>query len=465
MGNSYFDLLNQASTFPQRHFGLTHDASNLTFHGLDLMDYIDEYGAPLRLTYLPDIHKKIKSTQHLIEQIRAEIHYPGNYHYAYCTKSNMSAQVMRAVLSSTKHIELSSAYDCDIILKLLREDWIDKNAMIICNGYKNPTYISGIQALLQAGLKNVIPILDTMDELLFYEQLDEKPTQLGIRLATEENPDFSIYTSRFGIRPNLVLPFVLERLKDHDTMKLVMLHSFVYTGIDDSAYFWNEFNKTLDLYASLRNEISTLQYLNIGGGFPIQQKLEYEYDQSAIMTDIMRRIMTVCIEEGVKVPDIVTEFGKFTVGESSCYITQIIGVKNQNDREQWYITDGSIMTNIPDIWALQESFLCFPINHWDKQYRRVILGGLTCDNDDFYNGENRLMLPDISITDKPLYVGFFHTGAYQQLLSGQGGVHHCLIPEPKHIYIDRLDDGSNTVCRIEELQSAHTSLSLLGYDV
>jgi hypothetical protein len=40
-----------------------------------------------------------------------------------------------------------------------------------------------------------------------------------------------------------------------------------------------------------------------------------------------------------------------------------------------------------------------------------------------------------------LYNGFFNTGAYQETIGGYGGLHHCLIPQPKHILIDRDENG------------------------
>ena len=41
-----------------------------------------------------------------------------------------------------------------------------------------------------------------------------------------------------------------------------------------------------------------------------------------------------------------------------------------------------------------------------------------------------------------MYLGFFHTGAYQDAISGYGGIKHCLIPSPKHVIIDKDEDGN-----------------------
>jgi arginine decarboxylase len=46
-----------------------------------------------------------------------------------------------------------------------------------------------------------------------------------------------------------------------------------------------------------------------------------------------------------------------------------------------------------------------------------------------------------TIKKKPLYIGFFNTGAYQETIGGYGGLHHCLIPQPKHILINRDENG------------------------
>ena len=74
-----------------------------------------------------------------------------------------------------------------------------------------------------------------------------------------------------------------------------------------------------------------------------------------------------------------------------------------------------------------------------NDYQRVVLGGITCDSHDYYDSEehiNEVFLPKVKSMVRPLYVGFFHTGAYQDQISGYGGIKHCLIPSPKHVIVD-----------------------------
>jgi hypothetical protein len=46
------------------------------------------------------------------------------------------------------------------------------------------------------------------------------------------------------------------------------------------------------------------------------------------------------------------------------------------------------------------------VNRWNETYERVLLGGLTCDGDDYYNSEqhmNAVYLPKYN-KEKPLYI-------------------------------------------------------------
>ena len=127
------------------------------------------------------------------------------------------------------------------------------------------------------------------------------------------------------------------------------------------------------------------------------------------------------------------------MGESGGVLYSVLDQKLQNEKELWYMIDGSFITHIPDSWGLNQKYILLPVNKWRETYHKVNIGGLTCDSMDYYNSEahsSEVFLPKISNAE-PLYIGFFHTGAYQEALGGYGGIQHCLIPTPKHVIIDK----------------------------
>jgi arginine decarboxylase len=187
-----------------------------------------------------------------------------------------------------------------------------------------------------------------------------------------------------------------------------------------------------------------------------------------MIREIINAIKEDCQKEGVPDPDIYTEFGRYTVGEAGAIIFEVLEQKKQNDNETWYIVNNSLMNTIPDAWSMHEKFILLPVNKWNNEYGRVNIGGISCDHSDYYNSEDlnqEVLLPKYADKDKePLYIGFFHTGAYQDSISGYGGIKHCLIPAPKHVILDRDEKGNIIDYVYREEQSADDMFSILGYN-
>ncbi len=463
MNTKYIDLIEQTFDFPQEEFKTINN--KLIWNDINLMELIETYGAPLKFTYLPKISENIQRTKTWFKNSMNNHNYKGKYFYSYCTKSSHFKHVLKEALKNDIHIETSSAFDIDIVNNLRREGKIKDTTYIICNGFKRDQYIKNITDIINSGHKNCIPIIDNYEELNLLTNETKQQFKIGIRIASEEEPKFEFYTSRLGIGYKNIVPFYDKEISKNQQVQLKMLHFFINTGIKDNAYYWNELMKCLNVYINLKRKCPSLDSLNIGGGFPIKNSLGFDYDYQYIIDEIINQINTACIESNVPVPNIFTEFGSFTVGESGATVYEILYQKKQNDRERWNMINSSFITTLPDSWAINKRFIMLPINKWNRQYERVLLGGLTCDSDDYYNSEqhiNGIYLP-VYEKEKPLYIGFFNTGAYQESIGGFGGLQHCLIPNPKQLIIDKDQNGKLKITLFKEQQKSSEMLSILGY--
>ncbi len=463
MNTKYSDLIGQTYDFPQEEFQL--EGETLQFHDIPLKELAEEYGTPLKFTYLPKISENINRAKHWFAKAMDELDYKGKYHYCYCTKSAHFNHVLNEALKNDIHIETSSAFDIEIVEHLKSRGLIKNDTYVICNGFKRERYIDNITRLLNSGHDNCIPIIDNYEEIDLLTDGVKDNFKIGIRIASEEEPKFEFYTSRLGIGYKNIVPFYEDQIKNNDQVELKMLHFFINTGIRDNAYYWNELMKCLKVYIRLKKVCPSLDSLNIGGGFPIKNSLAFEFDYEYMVYEIVNQIKVACDEAEVSVPHIFTEFGSFTVGESGGAIYKVLYQKQQNDREKWNMIDSSFITTLPDSWAINKRFILLPINRWNDEYERVLLGGLTCDSDDYYNSEqhmNAIYMPRYK-KDKPLYIGFFNTGAYQETIGGFGGLQHCLIPHPKHLLIQKDENGTLQVSVFKEQQTSGQMLSILGY--
>ncbi len=466
MRNTYFDLVEQSFYFPQEGFDLRD--KYLTFHGISIKYLIEKYGTPFNLIYLPKIGDQIKKARNLFNRAIRNNSYNGSYYYCYCTKCNHFHHVLNEALNHNVQLETSSSFDIDLILNLFKNGKITTDRVIIHNGYKTDEYIKKIIGLSDAGFKNSVIVLDSQKELKrILKHARNHKIKVGLRMAINEEPQSAYYTSRLGIPHTDMIEFYKKNIQDNEQIELFMFHFFVDSGIKDSLYYWGEFKKALKLYVELKKISPSLKALDLGGGFPIRNHLGFEYDYEYMINEIVKNIKEACINDDVEQPDIFTEFGKYTVGESSAIIFKVLEQKQQNDTELWYIINNSLMNTIPDAWSSHEKFILLPVNKWGNEYTRVNIGGISCDHSDYYNSEDlnqEVLLPKFKDSDKePLYLGFFHTGAYQDSISGYGGIKHCLIPSPTHVIIDRDEKGNFVDYVYRNEQSVDEMFNILGY--
>lgn len=269
MKNKYIDLIEQTFEFPQDEFSVTDN--ELNFHEVPLMDVIKQYGTPLKITYLPKITSQIQRAKRLFNVAMAKVDYKGSYNYCYCTKSSHFSFVLEEALKNDINLETSSAYDIHIINALYDGGVIDKGIYIVCNGFKRPQYVENIASLVNGGFENTIPIIDNKEELELLDAAIDTRCKIGIRIASEEEPKFDFYTSRLGIRYNDIVEYYRAKIKGNKKFRLKMLHFFINTGIKDTAYYWNELSKCLNVYCELKKNLPGARLAEYRRRFPDQE--------------------------------------------------------------------------------------------------------------------------------------------------------------------------------------------------
>ncbi|MGC8120047.1 biosynthetic arginine decarboxylase [Marinobacter sp. VGCF2001] len=101
---------------------------------------------------------------------------------------------------------------------------------------------------------------------------------------------------------------------------------------------------------------------------------------------------------------------------------EIIDELNEKLAEKLFV-NFSLFQSLPDVWGIDQIFPVMPINGLNRPLnRRAIIQDITCDSDgridQYVDGqgiESTLPLPEHN-PDSPLLMGFFMTGAYQEIL-------------------------------------------------
>ncbi len=444
---------------------------HLFFDDLDLAQLLLSDGtrlgltSPLEIVYLPKIRQNINRLRQAFADAARAIGYEGNFLYAYASKANAAEEVVRTVLDMGVHYEISSTVDIEIVRLMKTAGHLTPERMIICNGFKQPDshYAHNILCLRQIH-EHIIPVVEDQIEL---EPFLASHNSFGIGLRQKSYGsqlnvnEMEANNSRFGMCVDDIWKSA-EAIASAPHLHLELYHSMVGSQIVSRDDFVARLLPSLQIYAQLRQRYPTLHIFDFGGGIPAAMTLNFEFDYLAFATHLLSTIQSVCARYQIPAPDVMGEMGRYTVAEHGAHLFKVLSVKENASLYPWYIVDGSIMSSLPDTWGLAEHFIALPLNHLDRPFRRVQIGGITCDSDDVYPPKPSISPLYLPVDVDNLYVGFFSIGAYQEMLGGAGGSKHCVIAESNELIVDRDETGAYQLQRIPG-QTAEKVLRNLGY--
>jgi len=447
----------------------------LFLEGLDLIQLFMDIGndqglgrslpSPLEIVYLPVIRHQIHWMQSLFSELIAQLDYGGRFFYTYASKANAAEEVIRTTLGAGAHHEMSSTVDVDIARLMIARGLLTPDRLVICNGFKpaGTDYAANL-IRFRAQHDNVIPVIEDLAEL---EPLlaSNHHFDVGIRQKSygphQDEAEMNQYNSRFGMAADDIWK-AAKSIAAAPNLNLKLYHAMVGSQLLNEDDFVSWLKPPIEIFARLRQRFPTLEIFDFGGGVPVAMTLDFDFDYRRFIRQLLSELKEVCARYDVPAPDVMGEFGRFTSSEHGAHLFKVIGQKENSSDLPWYLIDGSIMSSFPDSWALGEHFIVLPLNHLDKPFKRVQLGGITCDSDDIYppkHSQAPLYLPTVT---EDLYIGFFSIGAYQEMLGGVKGSKHCVLPEAYELIVDQ-DENGQYQFEILSGQSSVDVLRNLGY--
>jgi len=139
-------------------------------------------------------------------------------------------------------------------------------------------------------------------------------------------------------------------------------------------------------------------------------------------------------------------------------------LKKLQDRiQEKYLVNFSAFQSLPDFWGLTQHFPVMPLDRLDeKPTNPASIWDITCDSDGElgFNRDLPLYLHDIDVSDEEYFLGFFLTGAYQEVL----GMKHNLFTHPTEAVIAFDEQDNYRVEHLIEAQNLMDVLDDLDYD-
>ncbi len=138
-------------------------------------------------------------------------------------------------------------------------------------------------------------------------------------------------------------------------------------------------------------------------------------------------------------------------------------VRLQNRIQEKYLVNFSIFQSLPDFWGLAQQFPIVPLDKLDiTPSNPATIWDITCDSDGEigFKRELPLYLHDIDVNKEEYFLGFFLTGAYQEVL----GMQHNLFTHPTEAVINFDDEGNYSIDSLTDAEDLMDVLDNLNYD-
>ncbi|PKM95988.1 MAG: arginine decarboxylase [Firmicutes bacterium HGW-Firmicutes-1] len=309
---------------------------------VDIISGVRERGLdmPVLLRFENLLDSQISYLNNSFNEAIKKLNYKGEYRGVYPIKVNQQQQVIKEVTRFGQRyhhgLEVGSKAELVAALSLMK----DKEACLICNGYKDEEFIDlGLYAV-KMGFKCffVIEMPGELDIILQRsEALDVKPN-IGIRIKlsakagghwTESGGDRSI----FGLNMSQVIEIVdiLKEKKMLDCLKL--LHYHLGSQIPNIRDIRSAVLESARVYAELVKEGAPMGYLDLGGGLAIDydgSNTNYtnsrNYSVEEYCMDIVEAVMTIMDTANVPHPVIITESGRALVAYYSVLLFNVLDV-------------------------------------------------------------------------------------------------------------------------------------------
>ncbi len=278
-----------------------------------------------------------------------EFDYKGQHRAVFPMKVNQRRQVIEAYIEeASKH---NYGLECGSKAELYAGIALDQaeNSLLVCNGFKDDGFIDLAYIGTQIG-KNVVIVIEKLNEL---PRVIERTQRTGIkpmlgmrvRLYSRGSGRWEKSggeQSKFGLTTTELLQAIKD-LRDAGMIdQLRVLHFHIGSQITQIKRVKNGVKEAARVYAKIRKMGIDVDHLNVGGGAGVDydgSKTSFEssanYTLQEFANDVVYTIKTVCQEEGVPEPNIITESGRILVAYHAILITNIIdeietvqGIKN-----------------------------------------------------------------------------------------------------------------------------------------
>lgn len=340
---------------------------------VDLKELMDELQvrditAPVLLRFPDILDNRIEKISRCFKQAATEYDYQAQNFIIYPIKVNQMRQVVEEIVSHGKKFNMGLEAGSKPELHAVLATSIDENSLIICNGYKDENYIE-LALLAHKMGRRIFIVVEKLSELRLIATLAKRigvRPNIGIRIKLSSSgsgkwEESGGDQSKFGLNSSELLEAleILEKNKLSDCLQLIHFH--IGSQITKIRRIKNALREATQFYVQLSKMGFDIDFIDIGGGLGVdydgtrssasENSMNYSIQEYA--NDAISALVDVCVKNGLKQPNIITESGRSLSAHHSILIFEALETTQLpiwNDNEEVENTDHELARELYDIW-------------------------------------------------------------------------------------------------------------------
>ena len=334
-GTSYFSI-NDAG-----HVVVTPRRDGVT---VDLKELVDELqlrdvASPMLLRFPDILDNRIEKMSSCFKQAAEEYGYKAENFIIYPIKVNQMRPVVEEIISHGKKFNLGLEAGSKPELHAVIAVNTDSDSLIVCNGYKDESYIE-LALLAQKMGKRIFLVVEKMNELKLIakmaKQLNVQPNiGIHIKLASSGSGKWEESggdASKFGLTSSELLEALdfMESKGLKDCLKLIHFH--IGSQVTKIRRIKTALREASQFYVQLHSMGFNVEFVDIGGGLGVDydgtrssnSEGSVNYSIQEYVNDSISTLVDVSDKNGIPHPNIITESGRALTAHHSVLIFEVL---------------------------------------------------------------------------------------------------------------------------------------------
>ncbi len=340
---------------------------------IDLREIVDELSlrdvTPPLLLRFPDIlDNRIEKTANCFKRAAEEYEYKAQNFIIYPIKVNQMQPVVEEIISHGRKFNLGLEAGSKPELHAVIAVQCQSDSLIICNGYKDQSYIE-LALLAQKMGKRIFIVVEKLNELDIIaraaKKLNVKPN-LGIRIKLASSgsgkwAESGGDASKFGLTSSELLDAlrILDEKGLHDCLRLIHFH--IGSQITKIRRIQTALREAAQFYINLHKMGYNVDFVDCGGGLGVDydgtrsanSESSVNYSIQEYVNDCVYTFVDAANKNDIAHPNIITESGRSLTAHHSVLVIDVLETASLPEMPEEFEakdSDHQLVKDLYEIW-------------------------------------------------------------------------------------------------------------------